>query len=119
MITLTPASVESTVIGGTTVDTSGAAVVSQVVTNFSNQSLQISVLYGTMSGSVFTPSPYTRGQSLTLDLVGGTYSVGNQLPGAIPPALLTSILAVVKTYRNGLESLANAAGAAPGVITPW
>ncbi|HEV8189514.1 MAG TPA: hypothetical protein VGP83_17295 [Pyrinomonadaceae bacterium] len=119
MITLAAASVASTVIGGTTVDTAPAAAVTSALTNFSGPSVSIAIPYGTFSGGVFTPSAYTEGQSLLLDLAAGTFRVGNGPTLPIPGALLTSILNAVKAYRNGLESLAQQAGAAPGVITPW
>ena len=121
MITLTTAATESTVQGGTTVDTANAAAVSVAMTNFAVPSITISIPYGSWNSTTttFTPSSYAQGQSLMLNLVAGTYQVGSAAPATIPGPLLTSILATVKAYRNGLESLANSAGAAPGVITAW
>jgi hypothetical protein len=120
MITLTTAATQATTVGGANVDTANIAVVSRAITEFIGNSITITIPFGQWaSPAAFVPSNYAAGDTLFLDLTAGTYKINNGTPAAIPTALLNQINTVVKNYRNGLESLANQSGAAPGTITPW
>jgi hypothetical protein len=118
-IALTTAATQTITLGGNVVDTANVAVVGAVYTDFQAQAVSIIIPMGTWSGTAFTQSAYAAPQSLAIDLVGGTYRVGNGTPLPIPSGLLSAMQAAVKNYRNSLESLANQAGAAPGTITVW
>ena len=119
MITLPTTAIQITSVGGVAVDTATIAVVDETVTRFNHPFITMRVPVGQLAAGIFTPSPYATGQTLSLDLAAGTYWLGSNPPSTIPALLLVQVLTVVKAYRNGLESLANQAGAAPGVITAW
>lgn len=126
-ITLTAASTDSMQINGVTVDTANVAAVTSVTEDFIAQTLTVTISLGSWNGTAFVPSPYAVGGIgyaapivVIINLATGTYQLQNaNSVVTIPTAVLNSLIASTKAYRNSMESLANSAGLAPGAITTW
>ena len=118
MITLSTAAIETTTVGGSTVDAANIAIAGSAITDFQNQIITLTLPLGAGAGAAFVGSRYAASAQLSINIAAATYSYG-AVTGAIPSALLAQIVSTVKNYRNGLEYLAQQSGVTPGVITQW
>lgn len=120
-ISLPTASISTSTVGGSTIDTRDTVAVSAVTIDYISNTVYVVFVLGTPANNLFTVSLHPNGvpAALSINISNGSWSSNGIVGGTLTSQQLSVINTGLKNLRNGLESFASNSGVVSGTVVPW